>query len=139
MCWHNLLSPPEGKYHQLRMLSLLSSEWDEVGHMRIKHQHIKVRLFLYVNFAQFFCIKIERNFRKRNLPFYKGISECAPPSDTRMHKSARAESEVRAQKGATPSLTKRKIEQVSIGMVGRSLVLLSLNPCGSYTESLSTW
>ncbi len=25
------------------MLSLLSSEWDEVGHMRMKHQHIKVR------------------------------------------------------------------------------------------------
>ncbi len=41
---------PEGrgpKYHRLCAASLLCSEWEEVVHAQIKHQHIKVRLLLY--------------------------------------------------------------------------------------------
>ena len=30
------------KYHRIGTLSLLCSEWEEVGHVRIKHRHQKV-------------------------------------------------------------------------------------------------
>lgn len=32
---------PEDEYHQARALSLLYSEWEEVGHTHVKHQQMK--------------------------------------------------------------------------------------------------
>ena len=39
---------PEGrgpKYHRIKMLSLLCSEWEEVGHILMKHRQLKIFSF----------------------------------------------------------------------------------------------
>ena len=41
MSAHPTFPKPKLKYHEIGALSLLSSEWDEVGHARMKHRHQK--------------------------------------------------------------------------------------------------
>ena len=60
VCWHNLLSPGKPKYHRPCALSLLCSEWEEVGHTQVEHQQTKDPF--YTN--QLFEIEINRCFTK---------------------------------------------------------------------------
>ena len=47
MSAHPTFPTASGKYHGIGTLSLLCSEWEEVGHARIKHRHQKaVRVIL---------------------------------------------------------------------------------------------
>jgi len=41
MSAHPTFPTASGKYHGIGTLSLLCSEWEEVGHARMKHRHQK--------------------------------------------------------------------------------------------------
>ena len=47
VCWHNLLSPGKPKYHRPCALSLLCSEWEEVGHTQVEHQQTKDPFYIH--------------------------------------------------------------------------------------------
>lgn len=42
MSAHPTFPTASGKYHGIGTLSLLCSEWEEVGHVRIEHQQLKI-------------------------------------------------------------------------------------------------
>jgi len=49
MSAHPTFPTASGKYHGIGTLSLLCSEWEEVGHARMKHRHQKaVRMYVGV-------------------------------------------------------------------------------------------
>ena len=46
MSAHPTFPTANGKYHGIGTLSLLCSEWEEVGHARMKHRHQKTVVVL---------------------------------------------------------------------------------------------